>query len=162
MYRCAGRARGRPRRARALERPLARIRAEELLDGEAAGADEIEHGAGVRPVARLDDDVEADPPERGVRAEALDAHVEDVDALRRQHAGERVQPAGLVVEPGAERGVAARAGEALLQHLSQEVWIDVPAGDDDTDARAEGGRMLQRGGERGRAGALRQQLVPLQ
>jgi len=46
---------------------------------------------GVRPITSVDYDIEADSPERGVGAEAMDPDVEDVDALCRENSGQLMQ-----------------------------------------------------------------------
>src|SRR5258708_19416589 len=93
----------------------------------------------------------------------MDAHVEDVDVLVAEDAGELVELPRTVVEPGAEGEVASGAREALLDDLAQKVRIDVPAADDDADASP--GKVAraveQRGDARGARG-LGEELVPLE
>src|SRR2546425_12550579 len=107
----------------------------------------------MRAVARVDDDIEADTAERGVRAEAVYADVQDVDVLSREHAGDVVEHAGLVLKPRPEREVAARRHEPLLQRLAEQVRVDVPAADDDGDLLpADPAIELEDRRERGGAG----------
>ena len=62
----------------------------------------------MRAVARVDDHIESDTTDRGVRAEAMDADVEDVDPLGGEDAGELVQ-----------QGLAS-AG----RYLAFRTWLD--------------------------------------
>src|SRR5437773_4994295 len=135
---------------------------EQLFGDETARANERQDRIGVRAVARVDDDVEADTAKRRVWTQAVDADMEDVDALRREQTGELVQRAGSILEPRAEREVASRRDEALLQHLPQQVRVDVAAAHDRRDARAADVAVaLEDRGDRRGTRALRDELLPL-
>lgn len=69
---------------------------------------QCEHVIGVGSVTCVDDHVEADAAESGVRAEAMDSDVKDVDVLRGEDTGQLMKQARLVVEPGAEREITTR------------------------------------------------------
>ena len=59
-------------------------------------------------VPRVDDHVETNASERGVRTEAMNSHMKDVDVFGGEDSGQLMQKARLVVKPGAEREVATR------------------------------------------------------
>src|SRR5258708_37207513 len=93
----------------------------------------------------------------------MDAHVEDVDVLVAEDAGELVELPRTVVEPGAEGEVASGAREALLDDLAQKVRIDVPAADDDADAfPGKVARAVEQRGDARRARGLGEELAPLE
>jgi hypothetical protein len=58
------------------------------------------------PIARVDNDVEPDAAKGGIRAEAVDTYMQDVDVLCGENSGQLMKKAGLVIEPCSERQVA--------------------------------------------------------
>lgn len=110
-----------------------RVGGDRLLGRVAMLADQLQDRERMRPITRLHDQVQPDLPDPGVRPQPVDADVDDVDPLSREQAGQVVQAARLIVQPGPNRQVSSGAGEPLLEHLAKQVRIDVAAADDHAD-----------------------------
>ena len=87
---------------------------------------------------------------------------DDVGALLGDELQELDQLAGTVAEPRADDEEAARLRQPVAHHLDQQRRVDVAAGEEDADLVLPARLAGEHGGDRGRAGALDQQLRPLE
>jgi len=114
-------------------------------------------------VARVDNNVEPHATKGCVRADPVDADMQDIDLLGGEDSSELMQQPRLVVEPGTESEVAARRSETLLERLAEQVRVDVSAADYDTDLLTSDATVkFKDSSERSGAGALGEQLRPLE